>query len=83
ALSNCEDLSNTTIRDNLKAVEYEGIYGELSFNEDNVMEVPCVTCQWIKGDKWEFEKNVTSAVTYPTITDIKGVELIPGWNTGK
>jgi len=83
ALSNCEDLSNTTIRDNLKAVEYEGIYGKLSFNEDNVMEVPCVTCQWIKGDKWAFEKNVTSAVTYPTITDIKDVELIPGWNTGK
>lgn len=51
ALGASANLEPATIRDALNAVDYEGIYGELAFDENNVMRVPIVTGQWVPSDR--------------------------------
>ncbi|MBQ9979896.1 MAG: ABC transporter substrate-binding protein [Oscillospiraceae bacterium] len=83
ALRNCKDLEPATIRDAIAAVEYDGIYGHLSFNEDNVAAVPCPTIQWVAGETWEYEKNLVASVSFPDIKATADVAPIPGYTTGK
>jgi len=69
ALNNCTDLEPETIRDAIASVEYEGIYGELSFEGTHVMKCPITTGQWLSGDTWEYEATIVGSGSYPIIPD--------------
>lgn len=79
ALTSVKDLEPASIRDAIAAVNYEGIYGKLSFDENNIMSVPLTTGQWVKGEKWPFDANIISAGKFSdVITDTKDPIAIPG-----
>lgn len=67
ALNNCKDLESATIRDQIAAVSYEGIYGKLSFDENNVMNIPIVAGQWLEGETWDYEPIIIGPGNFPII----------------
>jgi branched-chain amino acid transport system substrate-binding protein len=75
ALTNCEDLEAETIRDQLKAVDYEGIYGELSFDDNNVMRIPIVTGQWVKSSTWDYDANIIAPGNFPIIDSVDPIVI--------
>lgn len=80
ALSRCPDLEPATIRDAILATDIDSIYGHLSFDENNVAAVPCVTCQWVKGETWEYEKTIVGAGSFDVITTVDPI-YIPDHNS--
>ncbi len=79
ALSRCKDLEPATIRDAILATDIDSIYGHLSFDENNVAAVPCVTCQWVKGETWEYEKTIVGAGSFDVIATVDPI-YIPNHN---
>lgn len=69
ALRNGKTLDSAGLRDAILAVELDSVYGEVSFNEDNAMIVPCITIQWITDEsgKYEYVAQVVGADHYPLI----------------
>jgi len=67
ALSRTASLDPSDIRDAILATNIDSIYGHLSFDENQVAKVPCVTVQWHTGQKWSYEKTIVSTVTMPDI----------------
>ena len=65
-LSNCKDLEPATIRDAMAAVEYDGIYGSMSFSagDGHTMLVPLMAGQWHKGETWEYELTLVGPGDY-------------------
>jgi len=66
-LSRAGSLDPETVREAILATDMDSIYGHLTFDENQVAKVPCVTVQWHKGDKWSYEKTIVSTVTMPSI----------------
>ncbi len=82
ALGRCADLEPATVIAALLATDMDSIYGHISFDENHVASVPCVTGQWIKGEKYEFEKIIVGTGSFPTIPSVQP-QLLPGFTTGK
>lgn len=68
ALNSCKDLEPATIRDAIGAVDYDGIYGKLSFDENNVMRAPIVTGQWVKSEVWDYDCKIIAPGNFSIIT---------------
>ncbi|SHJ73283.1 ABC transporter substrate-binding protein [Parasporobacterium paucivorans] len=78
--TSCENLEPATIRDAIAAVDYEGVYGKLSFDEKHIMAVPLSTAQWTKSDKWQYEANIVAAGKFSGVTiNTINPEFIPGY----
>lgn len=77
ALSNCKDLEPATIKEALSAVEYDGIYGHLSFEGTHVMKVPLVTGQWVQSDTWDYEPVIVGNGNYDDVSVTDPV-ILPG-----
>jgi len=67
ALTRAGTLDPESIRQAILATDMEGIYGHLTFDENQVASVPCVTGQWHKGETWSYEKTIISSITFPAI----------------
>lgn len=79
ALEGCEDLEPETIRDAIGKVDYEGIFGALSFNKDHVMRAPVYTSQWIQGDTYPVQSKVISLGNFPGISQENDPIYMPGY----
>lgn len=77
ALSNCKDLEPETIKNAIAAVEYDGIYGHLSFEGTHVMKVPLVTGQWVQSDTWDYEAVIVGNGNYEDVPTVDPI-ILPG-----
>jgi branched-chain amino acid transport system substrate-binding protein len=63
------------LRQAILDTEYDGIYGHLSFDDKQVAEVPCVTVQWLTGDKWSYEKKIVASESFPIIPSVDPIVI--------
>lgn len=68
-LNRCTDLEPATIREAMASVEYEGVYGPLSFGDGHTMYVPLMTGQWLPGETWDYELTLVGSGDYDIIED--------------
>jgi len=71
------------VREALATTNLDTIYGNITFNADQVGHVPIVFGQWIPDDKWGYKKVILAADWTPEVTEITPPIYIPGYTTGK
>lgn len=67
ALTRAETLEKGTLLQAILDTEIETVFGSLSFNENQCMQVPAIATQWVPGEEFAFEKVVVSSDTFPAI----------------
>ncbi|MDR3364911.1 MAG: ABC transporter substrate-binding protein [Clostridiales Family XIII bacterium] len=67
ALGRAGTLEKGAVLQALLDTDIETVFGGLSFNENQCMQVPAVATQWLPGAEFAFEKTVVSSVTFPAI----------------
>lgn len=69
ALRESKSLDPATLRDAIRAVELDSVYGEVSFNDNHAMIVPCITIQWVTDETgtYDYVARVVGADHYPLI----------------
>lgn len=79
ALREAKSLDPAKVRDAIRAVELDSVYGEVSFNENNAMIVPCITVQWVADESgtYDYVARVVGADHYPLIP-VKDTLPMPG-----
>lgn len=69
ALTEAQTLDSAALRDAIRGVQLNSVYGEVKFNENNAMIVPCITIQWVTDEsgKYDYVARVVGADHYPII----------------
>lgn len=76
ALTRAGTLDKETVREAILATDMDTSYGHLTFDDNQVAEVPCVTVQWLEGETWSYEKSIVASDSFPIIPAVDPV-IIP------
>jgi len=77
ALSRCETLEPAEIIKQIKATDYEGLYGKVSYTDKGVCLMPCVAAQWLDtgSDIYTYEIFINGSADRPEIPTVPAVVM--------
>ena len=67
ALSRAQTLEKNSLRDAIEKTDLDTIIGHIKFNDKHYAETPLVGGQWVKGEKWPWELQITNSFRHPEI----------------
>lgn len=77
ALSRCDTLDPAEIIKQIKATNYDGVLGKLSYDDKGSFIAPCVAAQWVAttDGPWQYEIRVNGSADRPEIPTVPAIPL--------